>query len=87
MAESLCCSPEAITTLLTGYVYMRAQLFSRVRLFVTPWAVAYQAPLSMQFSRQEYWSEELPFLPPGDLPHPGTEPWIKSCIGRLKLYH
>ena len=45
---------------------------SRVRLFVTPWTVAYQAPLSMEFSRQEYWSG-LP-CPPGDLPDPGVEP-------------
>ena len=40
---------------------------------VTPWTVALQAPLSTEFSRQEYWSE-LPFSPPGDLPDPGTEP-------------
>ena len=47
--------------------------FSRVQLFVTPWTVARQAPLSMEFSRQEYWSG-LPCPPPGDLPNPGTEP-------------
>ena len=46
---------------------------SRVQLFATPWSVAYQAPLSMGFSRQEYWSE-LPFAFPGDLPDPGIEP-------------
>ena len=40
---------------------------------VTPWAVAYQAPPSMEFSRQEYWSG-LPFPSPGDLPDPGIEP-------------
>ena len=39
---------------------------------MTPWTVA-QAPLSMRFSRQEYWSG-LPCLPPGDLPNPGIEP-------------
>ena len=39
----------------------------------TPWTVAYQAPPSMGFSRQEYWSG-LPFLSPGDLPDPGMEP-------------
>ena len=39
----------------------------------TPWTVACQAPLSMEFSRQEYWSE-LPFPSPGDLPDPGIEP-------------
>ena len=40
---------------------------------VTPWSVAHQAPLSMGFPRQEYWSE-LPFSSPGDLPNPGLEP-------------
>ena len=47
--------------------------FSRVRLFATPWTVAYQAPPSMGFSWQEYWSG-LPFPSPGDLPNPGIEP-------------
>ena len=47
--------------------------FSRVRLCVTLWTVACQAPLSMEFSRQEYWGG-LPFPPPGDLPDSGTEP-------------
>ena len=47
--------------------------FNHVRLFATPWTVARQAPLSMGFSRQEYWSG-LPFPPPGDLPDPGIEP-------------
>ena len=40
--------------------------FSDVQLFVTPWTVANQAPLSVRFSRQEYWSG-LPYPPPGDL--------------------
>ena len=39
----------------------------------TPWTVAHEAPLSMGFSRQEYWSG-LPFPSPGDLPNPGIEP-------------
>ena len=46
---------------------------SHVQLFATPWAVAHQAPPSMGFSRQEYWSG-LPFPSPGDLPDPGIEP-------------
>ena len=46
---------------------------SHVWLFVTPWTVACQAPLSMGFPRQEYWSG-LPFPSPGDLPDPGIEP-------------
>ena len=47
--------------------------FSRVLLCATLWTVACQAPLSMEFSRQEYWGG-LPFPPPGDLPDSGTEP-------------
>ena len=47
--------------------------FSCVRLFATPWTVAYQAPPSMGFSRQECWNG-LPFPSPGDLPNPGMEP-------------
>ena len=59
-------------------IYLReqglcAQSLSCVRLFVTPWTVAHQTPLSMRFSRQECWSG-LPCPPPGDLPHPGMEP-------------
>ena len=49
----------------------KVKSLSRVQLFA--WTVAYQAPLSMGFSRQEYWSG-LPFPFPGDLPNPGIEP-------------
>ena len=52
---------------------MKVKWLSRVRLFATPWTVAHQAPPSMGFSRQEYWSG-LPFPSPGDLPYPGIEP-------------
>ena len=54
-------------------VKVKLKSLSRVQLFATPWSVAYQAPLSMGFSRQEYWSG-LPFPSPGDLPDPGIEP-------------
>ena len=47
--------------------------FSHVWLFVTQWTVAHQAPLSMGFSRQEYWSG-LPCRPPGDFPNPRMQP-------------
>ena len=47
--------------------------FSNIRLFVASWTVAYQPPLSMEFSRQEHWSG-FPCPPPGDLPDPGIEP-------------
>ena len=51
----------------------KVKWLSCVQLFATPWTVAHQAPLSMGFSGQEYWSG-LPFLSPGNLPDPGTEP-------------
>ena len=54
--------------------------FSCVRLLVTPWIVACQAPLSMEFSRQEYWSG-LAFPPLGDLPDPGMELVSPSLTG------
>ena len=47
---------------------------SRVRLFVTPWTLVHQAPLSMGFPRQGYWNG-WPFPTPGDLSNPGIEPW------------
>ena len=51
----------------------KVKSLSRVRLFATPRTAAHQAPPSMGFSRQEYWSG-LPFPSPGDLPDPGIEP-------------
>ena len=61
-----------LTQLVDGVTYVLSR-FSCVRLFATPWTVACQAPLSMGFSRHEYWSG-LPFPSPGDLPNPGIEP-------------
>ena len=60
-------------------------MLSHLQLFVTPWTVALQAPLSMRFSRQEYWSG-LSFLPPGDLLHPGIDftcPASPALAGRF----
>ena len=69
---------------MSGFLEVKVHLFSEnlkvkvkslshVRLFATLWTVPCQAPLSMGFSRQEYWSG-LPFPSPGDLPDPGIEP-------------
>ena len=55
------------------FIKAKAKSLSRVRFFATPWTVAHQAPPSMEFSRQEYWSG-VPFPSPGDLPDPGIEP-------------
>ena len=52
---------------------VKVKSLSHVRLLATPWTVAYKAPLSMGFFRQEYWSG-LPFPSPGDLPNPGIDP-------------
>ena len=76
----------------------QVKLLSRVWLFGTPWTVAHQAPPSIEFSRQEYWSG-LPFPSPGDLPNPGIEPGFPAfqadalpfeppgnpCIAKLRL--
>ena len=63
-------SPEQ-TSLINNHESVSCSIMSDS---ATPWTVAHWAPLSMEFSRQEYWSEE-PFLSPGDLPNPGIKPW------------
>ena len=57
-------------------------MLSSVLLLVTPWTVAHQVPLSVEFCRQEYWSG-LPFSTPGNLPHPGIEPVSPALAGGL----
>ena len=61
---------------------VKVKLLNHVPLFATPWIVAYQAPPSMGFARQEYWSG-LPFPSPGDLPDPGIEPTSPALAGRF----
>ena len=61
------------TCIITYTIVLNVKSLSYVQLFATPWTVTYQVPLSIGFSRQEYWSG-LPFPPPGDLPNPGVEP-------------
>ena len=56
----------------TEHVVCMLSRFSHVQLFATLWTVAYEAPLSMEFLKQEYWSG-VPFLPSGDLPDPRVE--------------
>ena len=58
--------------MLAQSLYACVQLLSHVRLFAAPWTVAHQVPLSMEFSRQEYWNG-FPFPSPGDLPEPGIQ--------------
>ena len=69
------------------YRYVGVCVLSRVRLFATPWTVAYQAPLSMEFSRQElYWSGLL-FPLPGTLPYPGIETATLASPSSQLFYH
>ena len=65
--------PDVIENQLSFSVECYGQILNHVQLFVIQWTVAHQAPLSMGFSRQEYWSG-LPLLLPGDLPNSGIEP-------------
>ena len=63
-------------------VWVYVQLLSHVQLFAIPWTVACQAPLSMEPSRQEYWTG-LPFPSPEELPNPGIEPPSPALAGRF----
>ena len=65
-------SPLCVLTKLVMESFVVVQSLSHVQPFVTPWTITCQAPLSMGFPRQEFWSG-LPFPSPGDLPHPGIE--------------
>ena len=56
-----------------SFFFVLVCTLNHIQLFVTLWTVAHQAPLSMEFPRQEYWSG-LPSPSPGDLPDPGIEP-------------
>ena len=69
------CQTLILILLFTLYLIpiVKVKSLSCVQLFVTPWTVAHQAPLSMEFSRQDYRSG-LPFPSPGDLPDPGIQP-------------
>ena len=62
------------------FVCVHAQSFSHVQVFATLWTVAHQAPLSMAFSKQEYWSG-LPFSSPGDIPKTGIELAFPALAG------
>ena len=64
-----CLLPYVVNTLKESSVCT----FSHVQLFAIPWTAAHQAPLSMEFSRQEHWNR-LPFPTAGDLPNPGIKP-------------
>ena len=61
---------------------MHAKSLNHVRLFVIPWAIALQAPLSMGFPREEYWSG-WPFPTPEDLPDPGMELCLLALARRF----
>ena len=83
--------PRLLVSVVTWHdipCWMRAQPLSCVWLFAIPWTVTHQAPLSLRFSRQEYWSG-FPFPTPGDLPDPRYRNHFSgvSCIGRQIFCH
>ena len=61
---------------------LKVSVAQSYQLFANPWTVAFQTPLSMEFSRQEYWSG-LPIPSPGDLPDPGIKPTSPALAGRF----
>ena len=73
-------------TTINRNIILVLQSFSCVQLFVTPWTVAHQASLSVEFSRQEYWSR-LSFPSPGDLPEPRIKPALPALADSLSLSH
>ena len=80
---------QLLHTCMYVYIHMCVCVLSHcshVRLFATPCTVACQAPLSMGFSRQEYWSG-LPFPPPADLSNPGIKPESPALQDSLLLNH
>ena len=76
ITDCLCCTVETNFSDVVVDVY----LLSRVRFFATPWTTPCQAPLSMGFSRQKYWSGLL-FPSPADLPNPGIKPECPALAG------
>ena len=76
-----------LDSVIHSLIKMKGCVLSHVQLFAITWTIASQAPLSMEFSRWEYWSG-LPFPSPGYVPDPGFEPMSlpSSCIGRKILY-
>ena len=64
--------PQSHPENMDSYTRKKVKSLSHIQLFAIPWTVAYQPPLSMGFSRQEYWSG-VPLPSPGDLPNPGIE--------------
>ena len=82
---SICITYARTTSLYVAHAC--AQMLCCIQLFVTLWTVACQSPLSMGFSRQEYWSG-LPFPSPGALPDPGIEPVSSAWrVDSLPLCH
>ena len=88
MRYGFCSEGSSCLTEETRYIRTNSKMCCAVLVFsrsvvpdsATPWTVARQAPLSMGFSRQEYWSG-LPCPPPGELPDPGIEPMSHALAG------
>ena len=68
------------------YIIVFVQSLYHIRLFVIPWTASYQTPLSMGFSRQEYWNG-LPLPSPGDLSDPGIKPVCPALAGGFFFFY
>ena len=79
------CLNKTLKVLFKECLKVEVKSLSGVRLSSTTWTVAYQAPPSVGFSKQEYWSG-LPFPSPGDLPNPGVEPGSPALQGDALPY-
>ena len=79
---SLCIHIYCVCMCVCVCVHARTRSLSCVQLFVTPWKIDHQAPLYVEFSRQEYWSG-LPFPLPADLPDPEIEPASPALAGEF----
>ena len=84
MGSTICPTSSFVIFMCAVVVCLVTELFSH---FASPWTRACKGPLSMEFSRQEYWSE-LPFPSRGDIPDPGIESMISALqVGSLLLHH
>ena len=81
-------SSSTSSTLFPYQIDSAATVLIHIKLFITPWTIVCQAPLSMEFSREEYWSG-LPFSAPRDLPDPGIQPTflVSLALAGRFFYH
>ena len=85
LLEGFVCQPDVHSLTHRFWSLCLCQLLSDVWLFETPWTLGHQASLSMEFSRQEYWSGEV-FPSPENLSNPGIKPWSPASQANSLLF-